>query len=86
MERSLTDHSQSQTLDAFLEEAGLPPDAGTIERGDLTLEKILEEKKVFDLSERFERVGIQENRGWSLPGSSTFPSLSFRLHTLMVFI
>jgi len=47
----------------------LPPDAGTIAKGDLTLEKILEEKKVFDLSLRFEKVGVgEDDKEWSHPG------------------
>lgn len=57
-----------QTLSAFIEEAGLSPDAGTIEKGDLTIEKILEEKKVFDLALRFEKTGLEDGEKWTLPG------------------
>ncbi|KAL8796609.1 MAG: hypothetical protein Q9195_000999 [Heterodermia aff. obscurata] len=39
-------HYKNDTLDAFIVEAGLPPDAGTTRTGDLTIEKVLEEKKV----------------------------------------
>ena len=54
-------------------EAGLPPDAGTAAKGDLTIEKIIEEKKIFDLSVRFEKFGVDEaNKGWSLPGTGAF--------------
>lgn len=69
-DHTLTDHPNCvQTLDAFISEAGLEPDAGSIEKGDLTIEKILEEKKVFDLSIRFEKFGTGNgNKGWSLPG------------------
>jgi len=61
----------------------LPPDAGTIEKGDLTMEKILEEKKVFDLSLNFEKVSVGVgDKGWSHPGQFlvcifTFLSLLF---------
>ena len=35
----------------------------------MTIEGILEEKNTFDLNVRFERVGgLDEDRGWSLPG------------------
>ena len=58
-----------KTLDAFIMEAGLPSDAGTVAKGDLTIEKILEEKKVFDLSLRFEKTGLgDKDNEWSLPG------------------
>jgi len=39
----------------------------------LTIEKLLEEKKIFDLSLRFEKVGVSdEDREWSLPGNFVF--------------
>ncbi len=42
-----------------------------IEDGDLTIEKILEEKKIFDLSVNFERLGASEGqKGWSNRGTS----------------
>ncbi len=48
---------------------GLPLEVGTIEKGDLTIENILEEKKIFDLNVRFERFGVADgDRSWSLPG------------------
>lgn len=57
-------------MEAFIKEAGLPLDAGTLSQGDLTIEKILEEKKVFDLSVRFEKFGDgNEDLGWTLPGT-----------------
>ena len=61
-----------QTLSAFIREAGLSPEAGIIEKGDLTIEKILEEKKVFDLSLRFEKTGLEDGEEWSLPGRSSY--------------
>ena len=47
----------------------MPLDAGDAEKGDLTIEQILEEKKIYDLSLRFEKLGSKESdRGWSFPG------------------
>lgn len=60
-------------------ETGLPPDAGTVNEGDLTIEEIIEEKKVFDLSVNFERFGVDDaNRGWSLPGTGASLMVSMR--------
>lgn len=66
--------SCTKTLDAFLREAGLPPDAGNTQKGDITVEKILEEKKVFDLSVSFEKLGDGPNK-WTLPGQDSLPIL-----------
>lgn len=53
----------------FLTEAGLPLDTGSVSTGSLTIEKILEEKKVFDVARDFEKVSIDdEDKGWTLPG------------------
>lgn len=57
-----------ETLDAFLSEAGLSPDASFTKKGDLTIESILEEKRVFDLSVGFEKCGIEGDEGWSCLG------------------
>ncbi|KAI9724798.1 MAG: hypothetical protein M1812_000074 [Candelaria pacifica] len=63
-----------QTLEAFLQEAGLPANAGTTEAGDLTIEKILEEKKTYDISVRFEKIGVgEEEDKWKQPAPS-FPT------------
>ena len=71
-----------KTLDVFLREAGLPADAGTTEKGDMTIERILEEKKSFDLSVNFEKRGLEDVRKeWSLPGQDA--SLSARLSFLI---
>lgn len=59
-----------QTLEAFLKEAGLPEDAGTTNPGDWTIEKILEEKKQYDLSLAFEKKGDDRLTGWPLPAPS----------------
>lgn len=40
-----------------------------MEKGDLTIEKILEEKKIFDLSLNFEKFGVGDaDIGWRIPG------------------
>lgn len=58
-----------QTLEAFLKEAGLPPDAGATASGDLTLEKILEEKRQYDASVVYEKIGGKEDDGgWAVLG------------------
>lgn len=42
-----------------------------MENGDLTIEKILEEKKIFDLSLKFEKFGVgHADREWRLPGKN----------------
>lgn len=38
-------------------------------KGDLTIEKILEEKRIFDMSLNFEKLGVGDaDKEWSLPG------------------
>ena len=66
-----------QTLDAFLKEAGLPPDAGATASGDWTLERLLEEKREYDASIVYEKVsGEERSRKWSLPGEDIGRSLA----------
>jgi hypothetical protein len=58
-----------ESYEAFVREAGLPDSAGTTSKGDLTLETLLEEKRVFDVSVRFEKLGADDGEGkWKLPG------------------
>ncbi|TKA71511.1 hypothetical protein B0A49_06877 [Cryomyces minteri] len=67
--RFLKANNYIETLEIFLREAGLPLDAGSASKGDLTIEKILEEKKTFDVSVSFEKLGIDDDeKGWRLPG------------------
>lgn len=79
--RFLRSNNYTQTLEAFIREAGLPVDAGLTgtrtstgsqddDDGDeWTIESILEEKRAFDLSLRFERYGGDEREGgWRVPG------------------
>jgi len=62
-----------QTLEAFLQEAGLSEDAGGITGpDDWTIEKILEEKKQYDASLAFEKKDNgRAEEGWSYPSPST---------------
>ncbi|KAL2368602.1 hypothetical protein BDBG_04453 [Blastomyces gilchristii SLH14081] len=74
--RFLRSNNYEQTLAAFLEETGLPPDLGLSalepRSEDWTIEKILEEKMVFDKSLEFERTAHEEGQdGWSIPAPST---------------
>lgn len=56
-----------------------------MENGDLTIEKILEEKKIFDLSLNFEKFGAgHADREWRLPGKnvqSRFLATEVPIHT-----
>ncbi|KAI9838548.1 MAG: hypothetical protein M1819_004857 [Sarea resinae] len=80
--RFLKSNNYDETLDLFLREAGLPSDASTVDAGDLTIENVLQEKKIFDLSVRFEKIGIGEDPPWLSPAPSepttltTLPSAS----------
>ncbi|KAF2751864.1 hypothetical protein M011DRAFT_491378 [Sporormia fimetaria CBS 119925] len=55
----------------YKEEASLDPDAGS--RGGITIDQILQEKKTFDLSVQFEKLGTDDVQpGWRSPAPS-FP-------------
>ncbi|KAI9798358.1 MAG: hypothetical protein M1835_000021 [Candelina submexicana] len=78
--RFLRTNNYHETLEAFLQEAALPPDAGAAEAGNLTIEKILEEKRIYDISLKFEKIGIgEEDNKWKQPA----PSHPMRLSTLI---
>ena len=68
IESQLTEDTMWQTLSAFITEAGLLPDAGNVEKGDLTIEKILAEKKVFDTALHVEKTSLNDAEKWTLPG------------------
>lgn len=58
-----------QSYNAFITEAGLPEDAGSVSKGDLTLEVLLEEKRNFDVSVKFEKLGVTDGQhGWTAEG------------------
>ncbi|KAL2430064.1 hypothetical protein ABEF95_003051 [Exophiala dermatitidis] len=84
--RFLKANHYSETLEAFLAEAGLPENAGVTNPGDWTIEKILEEKKQFDASLAFEKKGDGLQTGWSLPAPSKAvePQISVRSNVLCV--
>lgn len=65
-----------QTFKAFTIEAGLPSDAGSVSKGDLTLETLLDEKKTFDVAVKFEKLGVENaSSGWTNPGKyAMFPT------------
>jgi len=70
--RFLKANNYEQSYEAFVTESGLPPDVGTCSKGDLTLETLLEEKRAFDLSVKFEKLGSEDEsaRGWREPAPS----------------
>lgn len=80
--RFLKANLYNESYDAFIAEAGLSPDAGVCSKGDLTLETLLEEKKCFDLSVMFEKLGVEEcgdnERRWMRPA----PELPIEVKTL----
>lgn len=55
-------------MKSFLKEAGLPPDTGAGSNSSVTIESILQEKKTFDLSLNFEKLGVEDGkRIWTVP-------------------
>lgn len=67
--RFLKSNNYVESYDAFINEAGLPSDAGTVSKGDLTIEKLLEEKKTFDMATHFEKLGTSDDAvtEWTTP-------------------
>ncbi|KAK7526695.1 WD40-repeat-containing domain protein [Phyllosticta citriasiana] len=75
--RFLRANNFEKTLEAFLEEARLPQDAGSTAKGDISLEQILREKELFDLSLNFEKLGVEdESKAWREPTPSIPTQLS----------
>ncbi|KAK5048345.1 hypothetical protein LTR84_006015 [Exophiala bonariae] len=68
--RFLKANHYTETLAAFLEEAGLPEDAADTKPGDWTIEQVLEEKKQYDSSLSFEKKGDGQLTGWTQPAPS----------------
>ena len=72
-----------QTLDAFLREANLPPDTGAASKNVITIEQVLSEKKTYDLSQSFEKVGVQDgSQSWKTPGRFILSSETFLLFAM----
>ncbi|KAF9734992.1 hypothetical protein PMIN06_009338 [Paraphaeosphaeria minitans] len=60
----LRSNGYTETLAVFISEAELPVDTGS-RNPDFTIEQILQEKKTFDTSLNFERLGLEDNgRKW----------------------
>ncbi|KAJ9615490.1 hypothetical protein H2200_001565 [Cladophialophora chaetospira] len=68
--RFLKANHYNETLTAFLAEAGLTEDEVTLNADDWTIEKILEEKKQYDVSLAYEKKGDDGDAGWSSPAPS----------------
>ncbi|KAF2093662.1 hypothetical protein NA57DRAFT_48005 [Rhizodiscina lignyota] len=66
----------AETLKSFLSEAGLPPDAGTTSKDGLTLEKLLQEKRAFDISADFEKLATNDTKGWRQPAPAVPTAVS----------
>ncbi|KAH7402458.1 WD40-repeat-containing domain protein [Pyrenochaeta sp. MPI-SDFR-AT-0127] len=65
--RFLRTNGYDETLSSFVKEAGLPPDIGAVSDGLTTIETILDEKRTFDLSLNFEKLGVDDNdKGWTV--------------------
>jgi hypothetical protein len=79
--RFLRANNYSESLQAFIREAGLPVDAGQTSGDDTnnwTIQGLLEEKKAFDHSANFERYGkgSKETDSWSIPGELSVRAVS----------
>ena len=72
--RFLRANDYQQTLSSFISEANLAPDAGADCSDQVTLETILQEKKTFDVSLNFEKLGVDKEDGWKKPGQSRTPA------------
>jgi WD40 repeat protein len=60
-----------KTLESFVKESGLPPDVGSASNDSVTIETILQEKKAFDTSLNFEKLGLDDrDRGWTVQAPS----------------
>ncbi|KAF7121927.1 hypothetical protein CNMCM5793_009481 [Aspergillus hiratsukae] len=74
--RFLRSNNYTETLNVFIREAGLAADAGQpdgkADKSEWTIEGVLEEKKVFDESVKFERYRQNEEKDvWTVPAPST---------------
>lgn len=73
--RFLRANDYTDTLQAFVREAGLPPDVGHSSGDDTnnwSIQSLIEEKKAFDHTAAFERYGDDDkkNNQWTLPGKA----------------
>ncbi|RMZ87621.1 hypothetical protein DV736_g5152, partial [Chaetothyriales sp. CBS 134916] len=69
--RFLKANNYTQTLEAFLQEAGLSESSITLDTNDWTIEKILDEKRQLDASQAYEKKpggdDDDSNVGWTTP-------------------
>ena len=63
--RYLKSNNYTQTLEAFLLEAGLDVDAAESRPGDWTIDQILQEKKQFDSAVTFEKKRHDDDAAWT---------------------
>ncbi|OOQ85885.1 hypothetical protein PEBR_22986 [Penicillium brasilianum] len=73
--RFLRTNAYTETLQAFIREAGLAPDVGQVSGDDthnLTIQSLLEEKQAYDHSTNLERLGYESRAisSWGLPAPS----------------
>lgn len=72
--RFLYNNNYSDTLEAFIREAGLAPNVGqdSNDTGNWTIQSLIEEKKTYDQTVSFERYGNDKQHSdlWSQPGES----------------
>ncbi|KAJ4409603.1 hypothetical protein N0V91_002524 [Didymella pomorum] len=69
--RFLRTNGYTETLKSFVKEADLPSDTGAGSSSTVTIESILHEKKTFDLSLNFEKLGVEDGkREWAVPAPS----------------
>ena len=73
--RFLRTNAYTETLQAFIREAGLAPDVGQVSGDDtrnLTIQSLLEEKKAYDHNVSFERLGNESREipSWRIPGET----------------
>ncbi|KAF2270997.1 WD40 repeat-like protein [Lojkania enalia] len=77
--RFLRANGYYETLASFVKEARLSADAGATSSSAVTIEQILQEKETFDMSLRFEKLGIEDQtHAWKNPA----PSIPLILDTL----
>lgn len=78
--RFLHSNNYSDTLEAFIREAGLAPDVGqdSNDSDNWTIQSLIEEKKTYDQTVSFERYGDEKQQSnlWSQPGESSLPILA----------
>ncbi|KAF2795394.1 hypothetical protein K505DRAFT_273306 [Melanomma pulvis-pyrius CBS 109.77] len=75
--RFLRANGYTETLTSFIQEAGLTYEAGVTTGDEVTIDQILQEKKTFDMSLNFEKLGVDDkNCGWQNPAPSNPTILS----------